>query len=182
MKKIIMVVIVTSIAFSHAGYSQALSSNDIKAQILLDWVRAKAYTVEYLNAMPADKYSFKANDSVRSFAQQMIHLAQGNLLLMSMAVDLEPPTFGKSDLEHSASAATKDSVMYYVTTSYDYCIKAITATDVNKWGEVKKVFGGREVTKFALMMKAFEHQTHHRGQTTIYIRLVGVKPPQEKLF
>jgi len=31
-------------------------------------------------------------------------------------------------------------------------------------------------------MKAFEHQTHHRGQTTIYIRLVGLKPPGERLF
>jgi uncharacterized damage-inducible protein DinB len=30
--------------------------------------------------------------------------------------------------------------------------------------------------------KAFEHQTHHRGQTTVYIRLAGAKPPQEKLF
>jgi uncharacterized damage-inducible protein DinB len=31
-------------------------------------------------------------------------------------------------------------------------------------------------------MKTFEHQTHHRGQTTIYIRTQGIKPPQEKLF
>nr|WP_324497299.1 DinB family protein [Haliscomenobacter sp.] len=32
------------------------------------------------------------------------------------------------------------------------------------------------------MLKAFEYQTHHRGQTTIYIRLLGIKPPNEKLF
>jgi uncharacterized damage-inducible protein DinB len=32
------------------------------------------------------------------------------------------------------------------------------------------------------LSKGFEHQTHHRGQTTIYLRLKGVKPPQEKLF
>ena len=25
----------------------------------------------------------------------------------------------------------------------------------------------------------FEHQTHHRGQTTIYLRLKGVEPPPE---
>jgi uncharacterized damage-inducible protein DinB len=33
-----------------------------------------------------------------------------------------------------------------------------------------------------MMLKTFEHQTHHRGQTTIYIRLLGIRPPQEKLF
>jgi len=30
--------------------------------------------------------------------------------------------------------------------------------------------------------KTFEHQTHHRGQCTVYLRLMGVTPPQEKLF
>jgi uncharacterized damage-inducible protein DinB len=30
--------------------------------------------------------------------------------------------------------------------------------------------------------KAFEHQTHQRGQETVNLRLAGVKAPQEKLF
>jgi uncharacterized damage-inducible protein DinB len=30
--------------------------------------------------------------------------------------------------------------------------------------------------------KAFEHQTHHRGQTTQYLRGQGKTPPQEMLF
>src|SRR5678815_1082596 len=53
------------------------SSNDLlKQQLVNDWERAKAYTQEYLDAMPADKYSFRADDSIRSFAQQMLHLSQ----------------------------------------------------------------------------------------------------------
>jgi len=51
----------------------------IKAQLIKDWERAKAYTKEYLDAMPKDKYSFRAQDSVRTFAQQMLHLAQANM-------------------------------------------------------------------------------------------------------
>jgi uncharacterized damage-inducible protein DinB len=39
-----------------------------------------------------------------------------------------------------------------------------------------------EETNYAWLLKAFEHQTHHRAQTTIYIRLVGLRPPQERLF
>ena len=41
---------------------------------------------------------------------------------------------------------------------------------------------GYEETRFALLIKAIEHQAHHRGQTTIYIRLQGIRPPQERLF
>jgi len=162
--------------------SQSLSSEDIKAQMVKEWERSKAYTIDYLNTMPAGKYSFKAVDSIRSFAQQMLHLAQANLFFMSLATDLKSPSFG-SDREQSISAQTKDSVMYYVTTSYDYCIKAVKSSDVSKWGEKKKLpFGGYEETRFALLIKAIEHQAHHRGQTTIYIRLQGVRPPQERLF
>ena len=160
--------------------AQSLSGDDIKAQIVKEWERAKVYTVEYLNTMPADKYSFKATDSIRSFAQQMLHLAGGNVFLMSSASPDKGPSFG-AGLENRPGAQTKDSVMYYVTTSYDYCINAVKNSDLSKWGEKVKVFG-MDQSRFAMIIKTFEHQTHHRGQTTIYIREVGIRPPQEKLF
>ena len=167
--------------FSLTLHAQALTTQDIKDQLIKEWQRAKQYTIDYLNTMPADKYSFKPVDSIRSFAQQMLHLSQGNTFLMSSATDHKPPAFFQSDLEHSPSAQNKDSVMYYVTNSYDYCISAVKALSLDKWGEKKKLFGFEE-TRFAFMIKTFEHQTHHRGQTTIYIRLQGIKPPQERLF
>lgn len=161
---------------------QAQSLEAIKAQMVKDWERAKEYTKEYLNAMPADKYSFRANDSVRSFAQQMLHIAAANLFLMSNASNEKPPAWLSFTLERQAGAQTRDSVVYYVNASYDYAINTVKNSNISQWGEVKKLFGRFDETKFAIMNKAFEHQTHHRGQTTIYIRLVGVKPPEEKLF
>jgi len=160
---------------------QALPADSIKTFMVHEWQRAKDYTADYLKVMPADKYSFRATDSVRTFAQQMLHLAQANLFFMSMISDTPPPSWGQSDLEHSATSASSDSVKYYVMASYDYCINTVQQTPVDKWGEMKKTFG-RSISKFSLMMKCFEHQTHHRGQTTIYIRLVGIKPPNERLF
>ncbi|MES1216645.1 MAG: DinB family protein [Bacteroidota bacterium] len=162
--------------------AQSLNTEDIKAQLVKEWERSKAYTIDYLNTMPANKYSFKATDSIRSFAQQMLHLAGANVFFMSLATDLKAPSFPQN-LEQSTSAQSKDSVMYYVTTSYDYAIAAAKSSDITKWGEKKKLpFGGYEETRFALITKAIEHQAHHRGQTTIYIRLQGIKPPQERLF
>ena len=162
--------------------AQSLSAEDIKAQMIKEWERSKAYTIDYLNTMPANKYSFKAVDSIRSFAQHMLHLAGANVFFMSLATDQKAPSFPQ-DLEQRVSAQTKDSVMYFVTTSYDYAISAAKSSDISKWGEKKKLpFGGYEETRYALINKAIEHQAHHRGQTTIYIRLQGIKPPQERLF
>jgi len=43
-------------------------------------------------------------------------------------------------------------------------------------------FAGKDWSKAVIFAKAFEHQTHHRGQTTVYLRLKGVTPPGEMLF
>lgn len=151
-----------------------------KAQMISDWERAKAYTQEYLNTMPADKYGFKAQDSIRSFAQQMLHLAVANIGLSSNATGKTPIWQGRR-LEQAPGAQSKDSVMYFVNTSYDFVIDGIKNMDASKLDEKVK-WGNLDATRMSWLLKSFEHQTHHRGQTTIYIRLLGIKPPNEKLF
>ena len=152
----------------------------VKQQLIRDWERAKAYTKEYLDAMPKDKYSFKAQDSVRSFAQQVLHLAQANMGLSANGTAKERIWVGRN-LEQTASAQSADSVIYFVMASYDFAIEGIKNMDVAKFEEKNKR-GNFDETRLAWIFKAFEHQTHHRGQTTIYLRLMGIKPPNEKLF
>jgi uncharacterized damage-inducible protein DinB len=70
--------------------------------------------------------------------------------------------------------------VYYVNASYDFAIASIKKLDPNKLGEV--VGQRNKASRYVWLLKAFEHQTHHRGQTTIYIRLQGIRPPNERLF
>ena len=151
-----------------------------KTQLVKEWQRAKAYTLEYIDAMPKDKYGFKATDSVRSFAQQMLHLAQDIVIMVSIGTGKERTWQGQI-LEQRLSAQTADSVKYFVTAGYDYGIDAIQTMGASKLEEIVQNKKFSE-TRFAWLLKAFEHQCHHRGQTTIYIRLLGIKPPPEKLF
>jgi uncharacterized damage-inducible protein DinB len=173
---ILLLCMLTSIRLT----AQTLSDEDIRSQFVKDWERAKAYTIDYLNTVPADKYSFKATDSVRSFAQQMLHLAQSNINVMS-AITGEPNIAVKRVLEESKTAQTKDSVMYYVVASYDLAINGLKKMNTATLNEKVKLYNWEE-TRYVWILKAFEHQTHHRGQTTIYIRLMGLHPPQERLF
>lgn len=160
--------------------SQALTGKDIKEQFVKDWESAKAYTLEYLNTMPPDKYSFKAVDSIRSFAQQMLHLATDNVGFVEYATGAKA-VFPEEDLEKSGPARNKDSVVYYVTKSYDFAIHTLEDFEPAKFGELVGS-PGRQFTRYALILQGFEHQSHHRAQTTIYIRLVGIRPPNERLF
>jgi uncharacterized damage-inducible protein DinB len=162
--------------------AQSITGEAIKDQLIKDWERSKAYTQEYLNTMPADKYAFRAVDSIRSFAQQMLHLASGTAFLMNIATGAQPTTYNARGLETRPGAQTKDSVTWYVNASYDYAIDAVKNLDVSKLGETVNAPGGRQATRYAMLLKAIEHQAHHRGQTTIYIRLQGIRPPNERLF
>ncbi len=177
MKKLAVLLFITVLSFS----AKAQLADSLKAQFIKDWKRAKAYTKEYLDAMPKDKYSFKAQDSIRSFAQQMLHLAQSNVFFISNGTSVKSLSWGARNLEQSPGAQLPDSVNYFVMAGYDYAIESIQNMEAAKLGERNKR-GNFDFDRFTWLLKAFEHQTHHRGQTTIYIRLAGVKPPNEKLF
>jgi uncharacterized damage-inducible protein DinB len=178
-KTIVVFVSVLSLTQLSAS-AQNITGSDVKEQFVKDWERAKAYTLDYLNTMPADKYTFKAVDSIRSFAQQMIHLAQGNIGLIQLASGAKAD-FPTGNMESSPTAQNKDSVVYYVTKSYDFAIQSVKDFDPTKFGELVTLRTNK-ATRYAMFEKAFEHQTHHRGQTTIYIRLEGIRPPGERLF
>ncbi|PHN06546.1 DinB family protein [Flavilitoribacter nigricans] len=157
----------------------ALAQTD-NSTLIVDWERAKAYTLEYMEAMPEESYSLQPTPEMRSFAQQMLHLTDGNYGFAANALGVESPSgFGDNEKVEDQSKA---NVIKLVTDGYDFIINAIKDSDPAKMGEKVTLFGRFEMSRKMALAKGFEHQTHHRGQTTVYLRLAGVTPPQEKLF
>lgn len=169
----------TAATSSQAKPAAMNAQNDHVTMMVADWTRARDYTKEYMDAMPAEGYSFKPTPEVRSFAEQFLHLANANYLFASSATGLA--STNKVNLEKTESMKTKAEATKAVMDSYDFVIMAIKGADMKKFGESIKLFG-QDVSRGVALAKAFEHQTHHRAQTTIYLRLKGVTPPGEKLF
>jgi uncharacterized damage-inducible protein DinB len=176
-----------SLLFALGAFSvnaQNALGDSLKQQMIQDWERAKSYTDEYLDAMPADKYGFQATDSMRSFAQQMLHLATANAGFAFIGLGAPYP-FTSQNFEKLPALQNKDSVVFYVNTSYNSMINALKKVDPETFGQLASFNlpgGKRTATRLAWLMKAFEHQTHHRGQCTVYFRLLNLRPPAEKLF
>ena len=152
-----------------------------KDAIVAAWERAKAYTKEYLDAATEDVYSFKPTPEMRSFAEQMHHLALENYVLTNAAVAGVATPSNSKDIEKE-TLKTKAEITKAVLESYDFVIAAIKGLDDGKLGSPVKIFNKFDTTVEDGLNKAFEHQTHTRGQTTVYLRLKGIKPPKEKLF
>lgn len=157
-------------------YVQAQSIDEI----VKEWERAKAYTKEYLDAMPESGYSLKPTPEMRSFAEQMLHLTDANYGFASAASGEKSPVgFGESE---KATDKSKANVTKLVLAGYDFVIGSIKKMTPEQLTEKIKLFNKFDMTKEMALTKLFEHQTHHRGQTTVYLRLAKVTPPSEKLF
>lgn len=172
-KSVLTSLIICCVSFSAKAQTQI-------EEIVKDWERAKVYTQEYLEAMPESSYKMKPTEEIRSFAEQMLHLNDANYAFVSAATGEAVPE-GRSESE-KVDDKSKENVTELVLAGYDYAINSIKKMSPAQLSEMTKLFGRFEMTKEAALKKAFEHQTHHRGQTTIYLRLAGVKPPAEKLF
>lgn len=117
---------------------------------------------------------------MRSFAQQMLHFTDANYAFAAAATGEKSP-IGMGESEKTTDTS-KENVIKLVMAGYDFTISSIKKMNPASLTENTKLFGRFEMTKAEALAKSFEHQTHHRGQTTVYIRLAGAKPPQEKLF
>jgi uncharacterized damage-inducible protein DinB len=157
-------------------FAQAQAS--IEAMVK-EWERAKAYTKEYLDAMPESGYAAKPTPDMRSFAEQMLHLTDANYGIASAATGEKSPV---NELEKTTTDKSKANVTKQVMAGYDFVIDGLKKMTPAQLNEEIKLFGRFDMSKVTALAKVFEHQTHHRGQTTVYLRLAGVKPPQEKLF
>lgn len=175
MKRLSMLFALLAMVFA----SSTVFAQFTQSELVGEWQRAKTYTKAYLDAMPEDGYGFKPTPEIRSFAQQMGHLADANYFFASTASGTASP-FGQKSVEQTVPA-NKAEMTKAVMDSYDFVISSLQALPADRLNQSVKL-EGKSVTCFQAYGKAFEHQTHHRGQTTIYLRLKGVVPPGEMLF
>ena len=148
--------------------------------IIKEWQRAKTYTKEYLDAMPETGYALKPTKEMRSFAAQFLHLSDAIYGFIAVATDEKSPV-GFGELEKS-NDVNKASVTSKVMAAYDFAINAIKKYPKENLPQTVKLFGRFDMSRQVAIEKCFEHQTHHRGQATVYLRLAGATPPAEKLF
>lgn len=157
------------------------SISDTKQAFVADWERAKAFSLEYIDAMPADGIKYRPSEDVRSFAEQFLHLSQGNVGLVANATGAER-IYASVNLEKEEKFHNKEALRAVVSEVYDWVIDAVENWDMANADEMNGPNANFQFSRMEWLKKAFEHQTHHRGQTTIYLRMKGIAPPPEKLF
>jgi uncharacterized damage-inducible protein DinB len=142
--------------------------------------------VSAADAMPADKYGFAPTDGefkgVRTFGQQVKHLAATNHILAAAALGEEPPP-GAGDEMGPETVRTKAEILDYLNASFEHLAKAVDAigqknVPVNP-SPISPLKKG-EVTRSALVAESLFHASDHYGQMVEYLRMNGIVPPASR--
>jgi len=136
------------------------------------------------DAMPEDKYSFAPTSGefkgVRTFGQQIKHVAAVNYLLGGAILGEKPPadTGGENGPD---SVKTKSDIMKYLKDSFVYIHKAAgTIDDKNLVSPIKNPFGDGTATRLGLAVGVPSHCFNHYGQMVEYLRMNGIIPPASR--
>ena len=140
--------------------------------------------VSAAEAMPEDKYGFAPTSGefkgVRTFAQQVRHVAAVNYMLGAAILQEKPPaeTGGESGPE---SITAKTDIVKYLKASFEYAHKAIgTINEKNFLEPVKSPFGEGTMTRLGIAGIVTWHGFDHYGQMAVYLRSNGIVPPASR--
>ena len=142
--------------------------------------------VSAAEAMPADKYGFAPTEgefkNVRTFGQQVKHLAATNFILAAAALGQNPPA-DAGDEAGPDSVITKQQHVAYLQRSFDALDKAIDAIGDGRIpvrSSPISPFQGNTATRISLVSEAITHSYDHYGQMVVYLRMNGVVPPASR--
>ncbi len=135
-------------------------------------------------AMPEQKYNFAPSNGefkgVRTYAQQIKHVAAVNYEIAAALLEEKPPTEINGDAG-PASITSKADIIRYLKDSFAYVHKAIaTINESNLTGKVRSPYGEGKVTRLGLASSISWHAYDHYGQMVVYLRMNQIIPPASK--
>ena len=144
--------------------------------------------VEAAEAMPEEKFDFspeKLNVSgadykgVRTFADQLKHIAASNYLLWSPITGEKPPD-NVNDGKGPDNMKAKADIVKYLKDSFAFGHKAVATLNESNLVEPIKSGSGKPTTRLFLATFAPAHCFDHYGQLVEYLRMNGIVPPASR--
>jgi len=144
--------------------------------------------VEAAEAMPEDKFDFspeKLNVSgsdykgVRTFGEQLKHIAASNYLIWSPITGEKPPD-NVNDGKGPDNMKAKAEIMKYVKDSFAFGHKSVATLNSSNLVQPITSISGRPTTRVFQATFAAAHCFDHYGQMIEYLRMNGIVPPASR--
>ena len=133
------------------------------------WMNAKKLAVGVAEAMPPVQYAFKPDPESMSFGEQLVHIAWANYAFAYGLKDSKMPS--------APAPQGKDAIVKYLGDSFDYLSEVIATLTDDQLAQVHPSPDGRLIGR-DILLAAYIHMGHHRGQAEVYLRIKGIAPPR----
>ncbi|MBZ5625445.1 MAG: DinB family protein [Acidobacteriia bacterium] len=148
-------------------------SNRLSADVKRDYRNIRDIFIRAAEKMPEENYGFKPSPDVRSFGQQVAHVADDQYNLCAPAKG-ETRKAAYTQIEDTLSR--KADLVGALKEAFAYCDGAYDAlTDASGAEAVKMGKMGR--TRFGMLNWNLWHTWEHYGNVVVYLRMKGLVPP-----
>jgi uncharacterized damage-inducible protein DinB len=167
------------------GLAQAKEEKKTTSHVLDSGIKIiEGEFVPAAEAMPEDKYDFAPTNGefkgVRTFAQQIKHVAAINYIVAAAILGEKPPV-DTNEEKGPETVKSKADILKFLKDSFAYAHKAVaTVTDANALEPIATPFGKEKGTRLGLGTVFAWHGFDHYGQMAEYLRMNGIVPPASR--
>ena len=162
--------------------NQATGSARSRAEETLEsWNQIGNKLIAMAKDFPEDKYDFKLQKDERTFAQNLLHAAALDFVLIRRVSGSNVgPDFGEGDNPSRDAFKTKADVVKFVQEAVADGAQVIQQQGDAGLDKTSKFFGNRLAHNSAIWTFAIEHSAEHYGQLVVYYRANNLVPPDSR--
>ncbi|HXJ88050.1 MAG TPA: DinB family protein [Candidatus Binatia bacterium] len=161
-----------SLAQNAAAKPPAPTKDPVSSSLRMQLQRSQNNIVGAVEAMPADKFSYKPTPDQITFAHLVVHIIGSNNTLCAKVADVPAPK-----AEEPKETDSKDQLVAAVKASFSFCSEALAKMDDSKLGDDVELFGGRHFPRAMGALGLAGGWADHYGAAAMYLRLNGILPP-----
>jgi uncharacterized damage-inducible protein DinB len=171
---LVCLVVPATVAVAQDKSANAAPENPFSAFNKRVYGRLKDILLRSADKVPAENYSFKPTDSVRSFGQIIGHVADAQYLFCAIAVGEKNP-----DPKIEQSKTSKADLIAALKQAFAYCDKAYDSMTDATGAQMVKLFGS-DTPKLGILTVNNLHNMEHYGNLVTYMRLKNIVPPSSE--
>jgi uncharacterized damage-inducible protein DinB len=157
-----------------ASADHTAPSYDMKAQALLDLETMNKKFVDLVNAIPADKLTWRPSPDARSFAEVFLHVSAERYGILHLMGAETPAGFDGKALEKSTTDRTQ--IVAELNKSWEFAQKTINGMTNAEFAKLLPKLGEQaNAGDVVYILVADAHE--HLGQAVAYARENGIVPP-----
>jgi uncharacterized damage-inducible protein DinB len=142
-----------------------------------EWIHVSRQLIALAEAIPAEKFTWRPADGVRSVSEAYMHIALTNFELLSVTGTPMPAEIKSDDMERTVTA--KADVIVWLKRSLEAVKTAHAAVKPADLRRKVKV-DNHDATVDSVYLRIIIHANEHMGQLVAYARMNGIVPPWSK--